>query len=248
MTMFRFLAVPVLLVGGFLGFVVHAEEKPALNIKGWGDVLDPDKDCQVRVEDDRVIVKVPGTAHDFAAELGRWNAPRILSEVKGDFIMDVKVSGEFKPVEVSTINSRLSYNGAGILLVKDRTNHLSLQRGAVRLGDRVRHYANFELRKDAELPISLYELELEDKDAYLRVERRGNQVFGMASQDGIHWRSYEPIEVDFPEVLSVGVEAINSSNQPFAFSFERLALYLKLLNQPTNPFTHIPLPVSPPRN
>src|SRR5258707_763187 len=104
--MLRFLTVLLLVSGCFLGFVVYADEKPALTIKGWGDVIDPDKDCQVRLDDGKVIVKVPGSAHDFAGELQRWNAPRVLSEVKGDFILDVQVSGEFKPVEASTIATR----------------------------------------------------------------------------------------------------------------------------------------------
>src|SRR5262249_30864558 len=147
----------------------------------------------------KVTVKVPGTAHDFAGELGRWNAPRVLSTVRGDFIIEVKVSGAFKPGEQSTIEGRRSYNGAGLLLVKDPKNHLSLQRGAVYLDDKVRHYANFELRKDGELVISRYELELEDRDTYLRLERRGQRVYGMASQDGVNWHSYDPIDVDFPE-------------------------------------------------
>jgi regulation of enolase protein 1 (concanavalin A-like superfamily) len=233
--MLRFLSLFVLAIGCSPGSSVYADEKPVLNIKGWGDIIDPDKDCQVRLDEGKLMVKVPGAAHDFAAELGRWNAPRILSEVRGDFIIDVQVSGEFKPVEASTIDTRRSYNGAGILLVKDRNNHLSLQRGAVHLGDRVRHYANFELRKDAELRVSLYELELEDKDTYLRLERRGTKVYGMTSHDGINWRSYDPIEVDFPQVISVGVEIINSSKQPFACAFENLALYRKVESRAAKP-------------
>ena len=231
----RFLSVLVLVIGCLPGLDVYADEKPVFNIKGWGDVIDPDKDCQVQVDDGKVTVKIPGAAHDFAAELRRWNAPRILSEIRGDFIVDVRVSGEFKPAEASTIEGRRSYNGAGILLVKDPNNYLSLQRGAVHLGDRVRHYVNFELRKNAELPISLYELELEERDTYLRLERRGNKVYGMASHDSIHWSSYEPIEVDFPEAISVGVEVINSSKQPFACAFEKLALYHKIENRAAKP-------------
>jgi hypothetical protein len=138
----------ILVIGCLLGIRVYADEKPVRPITGWGDLIDPDRDCQVQVQEGKVTVKVPGTAHDFAAELQRWNAPRILSEVKGDFIVDVQVAGEFKPVEASTIETRRSYNGAGLLVAKDRNNYVSLHRGAVNLGNRVRQYANFELRKD----------------------------------------------------------------------------------------------------
>jgi regulation of enolase protein 1 (concanavalin A-like superfamily) len=233
------LTVGLLAAGGAVGYQAFAAEEkeppaaaarpaaPALVITGWGTVINPDGDCKFEADKGRVTVSVPGTAHDFAGELKRWNAPRVMFGVKGDFILEVKVSGKFDPVAESTIEGRRSYNGGGILLVKDKDNHLSLQRGAVHLDDKVRHYANFELRRGAELDISLYEIELEDKDVYLRVERRGKKVYGMVSHDGVTWKSYDPIEVDFPASLEAGVEVINSAKAPFKCSFEGLSLFRK---------------------
>ena len=214
------------------GFVALGQDKPAIGIRGWGEVVDPDKDCQIRVDGRKVVVTVPDAAHDFAGELKRWNAPRILTEVKGEFIIDVKVSGEFKPTEGSNIETRRGYNGAGILLIKDKNNHLSLQRGAVNLDGKIRHYLNFELRKDAELATSLYEIDLEDAATYLRLERRGQKVYGMGSKDGINWKSYDPIDVDFPEVLTAGVEVINSSKSVFSCAFEDFAIFRKVKDKP----------------
>ena len=93
-----------------LVLAARADEKPGTRLKGWGEVIDPDRDCHISLDRDKVTVKVPGKAHDFAAELQRWNAPRILSEVGGDFIAEVKVSGQFKPSATSTIEGRRSYN------------------------------------------------------------------------------------------------------------------------------------------
>jgi hypothetical protein len=146
----------------------------AAGVPGWGVVADPDGDCKVKAQKGRLTMTLPGAAHDFAGELGRWNAPRVTSKVDGDFIAEVRVSGGFAPTLDSAIPGRRGYNGAGILLVKDKENHLSLQRGAVNLDGRIRHYSNFELRRNAELVTSLYEVELEDRDVYLRVERRGD--------------------------------------------------------------------------
>jgi regulation of enolase protein 1 (concanavalin A-like superfamily) len=95
----------------------------------------------------------------------------------------------------------------------------------VNLDGRVRHYSNFELRRNAELVTSLYEIELEDRDVVLRVERRGDKVYGLASHDGVTWKAYDPIEVDFPPALEVGVVGISSSREPFACAFEGLALF-----------------------
>jgi regulation of enolase protein 1 (concanavalin A-like superfamily) len=215
---------------------VGAAEQPARKVPGFGDLYDPDKDCDVGLGVAKLTVKVPSKAHDFAAELQRWNAPRVLSPAQGDFILEVKVGGELKPGENSTIPGRRPYHGAGLLLVKDKNNYVSLHRGAVYLDNRVRHYANFELRKDGDLAVSHYEVELEEQDTYLRVERRGSKFYALASHDGVHWKAYdEPIDVDFPAALRVGVEAVSSSDQPFRCTFEGLAIFRKTTPQTRQP-------------
>jgi regulation of enolase protein 1 (concanavalin A-like superfamily) len=191
----------------------------------WGVLVDPDHDCYVWKTNDVIRLEVPGTAHDFASELARWNAPRILTNVDGNFILEVRVSGNFRPGEESTIDGRRPYHGAGLLLVQDRTNHLSLQRGAVLMGNRVKHYANFELRHGPEAEVLNYEWDIEDKDIMLRVARTGNRILAMTSQDGVNWRAFNPITVDFGSALSVGVEAVSSSQTPLSCTFKGLALY-----------------------
>ena len=177
---------------------------------GWGELANPDGDCEISFLKDKVKITVPGKAHDFAADLQRWNSPHILTPAKGDLILDVKVSGELKPGAESTIPGRRPYHGAGLLLVKDRDNYVSLHHGAVFVNDGVRHYANFELRKDGQLTISRYELDIDDQDTYLRVERRGDKFYALASHDGIHWKNYdEPIIVDFPAEVPLGVVAVS---------------------------------------
>ncbi len=204
------------LLACLLSLAVPVDDRPGKAIAGWGEIIDPDGDCQITAVKGKVTIQVPGKAHDFAGELQRWNAPRVLSPVKGDFIVEVKVGGELKPSDTSTIPGRRSYNGAGLMIIKDKDNHVSLHHGAVHLDNGVRHYANFELRKDAELVVSRFELDLEDKEVYLRIRRQGDKFSAQASHDGVTWKSYdEPITVEFPEEVQVGVEAVNSSDRPF---------------------------------
>lgn len=214
----------------FLALSVTADERGAEagpQVEGWGQAVDPDGDCEITPTDGGVAMEVPGTAHDFAAELERQNAPRVLSEVKGDFIAEVKVSGAFKPGATSTISGRRPYHGAGLLLIKDKDNYISLHRGCVYLDDELRHYANFELRKDGELTISLYQVEIPDEDTYLRLERRGGRVFNATSTDGIHWTSYEPITLELPEAVEFGIVGISSSEVPLSVRFQNLAVFRK---------------------
>jgi regulation of enolase protein 1 (concanavalin A-like superfamily) len=211
-----FVAVLAIVCGRYGSHAAPMKDLPQKGGMGWGQVIDPDGDCKIQFDKEGVTISVPGAAHDFAGELKRWNAPRVLTPAQGDFVVEVKVSGELQPSGQSTIRGRRSYNGAGIMVLMDKDNHVSLHRGAVHLGNKIRHYANFELRKDAELVVSRFAVELEAKDTFLKLKREGNKFYAMASHDAKTWKSYdEPITVAFPENVRLGVLAVNSSDQPF---------------------------------
>ncbi len=61
------------------------------------------------------------------------------------------------------------------------------------------------------------------------MERRGDNFYALASDDGIHWKTYdEPITVAFPAELRVGVVAVSSSDQPLRCTFEEFGVFRKL--------------------
>jgi regulation of enolase protein 1 (concanavalin A-like superfamily) len=230
MTRARFLSLTVLV--GFLALSIQAGNQTGKVVPGWGVLLDPDGDCKITATKDKVKIEMPGAAHDFAAELQRWNAPHILTPVTGDVIVDLKVCGELKPGQNSVIDGRRPYHGAGLLLLKDRNNYVSLHRGVVHLDNGARHYANFELRKDGAMAISRYELGIDDQDTHLRVERRGNKFYALASHDGVNWKVYEePIVADFPADIRVGVVAVSSSDVPLHCSLEGFSVFRKLVEK-----------------
>jgi len=210
-----------------LPILADDREKPGPKLKGWGQVVNPDGDCEVTFKDGSVTMKVPGAAHDFAADLRLQNSPRVLSKLEGDFVAEVKVSGEFKPGATSTIPGRRPYHGGGLLVIQDKDNYISLHRGCVFLDDRLRHYANFELRKGGELSVSRYEIEIPDQDTYLRLERRGDKVLNATSPDGIHWTSYDPILLKMPSTVEFGIVGVSSSDIPLSIRFEDLAVFRK---------------------
>src|SRR5947208_110569 len=109
-----------------------AEEKKARVIKGWGEVIDPDGDCTIQSEKGKVTITVPEKNHNLAPLIGQ-NAPRILQEIEGDFALEVKVSGDFKPTDRSTLEGGRSFNGAGLLLWQDEKNFLRLERNSFRV-------------------------------------------------------------------------------------------------------------------
>lgn len=211
----RMLSVIVILS---VALTTFAKDAPTTN--PIGETIDPDNDCLITADGQRVTIVTSDTPHDFAAELHQWNAPRVLSKASGDFTIEVKVSGTFAPENVSQIEGRTPYNGAGILIVQDEQNHLSLQRASLFRDGKVRHYLNFELRQDGKQSKSQWQMDLKNADTWLRLERSGGQFKASASQDGKTWKSYKPIDTDLNDDVQVGVEAVNSTDKEFRCTFD----------------------------
>ncbi len=132
-------------------FVSHAfsQERQRQTLKGWGVVVDPDGDCQIGLEKETLTISVPAKMHDLSIEVDNMNAPRVLREMEGDFIAQLKVSGKVRHTGNRTSEHYFAYHGAGLLLWQDERNYIRLERASVnREGEGVFHYANFELRKD----------------------------------------------------------------------------------------------------
>src|SRR5256885_16281855 len=86
---------------------VFGEEPTWLALRGWGKALDPDGDCKFIVQKGRLTIGLPGTDHSLSCERGQMNSPRVLQEIEGDFIVQVKVSGTFPTGATSVVPSRL---------------------------------------------------------------------------------------------------------------------------------------------
>src|SRR5262245_56616033 len=79
----------------------RADDKKPREIKGWGEATDPDGECKIEEKKGKLTIKVPGSLHDLFPgqkdEKKRFNAPRVLREVEGDFVAYVKVTADWKP-------------------------------------------------------------------------------------------------------------------------------------------------------
>jgi regulation of enolase protein 1 (concanavalin A-like superfamily) len=193
----------------------------------WGKAIDPDKDCQFNVEKNQLTIRVPGSAHDLSAELGIMNGPRVLQEIEGDFIIQVKLGGDIKLGD-PLVPGRAPYQGAGLILMKDDNTYIRMERGALPgfFGKSV--YGNFELRVNGQIERfgTTGDAELEDKKAtMLRLERRGNKVLGAISQEPDTWRYLPAKSVELPPKIKVGVAAVNASNAVFAAEFSELTVF-----------------------
>jgi len=140
----------VILVAGAISSRVNGLEDQ--EIKNWGTIADPDKDCTIKEQKGTLTITVPATGHDLGVEHQLMNAPRVLRKVSGDFTVQVLVGGRVEAEAPGTLTDRLPFMGAGLLLWQDENNYLRLERASFvnPMGDR-EYYASFELRKDGKV-------------------------------------------------------------------------------------------------
>lgn len=187
----------------------------------WGQVIDPDGDCGLRLEAGGLICDVPGALHDLNIDIGKTNAPRVVQVVEGDFVATVKVAGRFEPGPVRTGPRSVPYNGGGLLAWSDEGDYIRLERGAMHRNDRVLGLVIFEGREQGTRAAVHNKGRLDPhEDRWLRLERRGGRFSGSISADGRDWEALEPIEAEWPARLKVGLYAINGCTDPISVRFE----------------------------
>jgi regulation of enolase protein 1 (concanavalin A-like superfamily) len=196
---------------------------------GWDKPIDPDGDCKFLRDKDGLTIEVPGMDHRLGIEVGRMNAPRLLRDVEGDFIVEVRVRGEFHP-SVESAHEQFAFVGAGLLLMNDENTYIRLERAANWRGDIVRAYANWELREEGRFVVrgNVNVKPLEDKDTFLRLERQGDKLLGSVSQDGKEWHALTPIEVKLLAKVKIGVAACTLQSKAFAPRFDCFQLKQKI--------------------
>ena len=152
------------------GFV---DERKTQTIKGWGTVVDPDGDCRITRED-QLTVTVPKTPHNLTyvkKNFVRLNAPRILQEATGDFLLQVNVKAFPPPANNTPSGERLSFRSAGLLVWQDNKNFIRLERAAV--DGNAEPFVWLERFQDGKA-VTQQTKPIGDKDIDLRVKRTGN--------------------------------------------------------------------------
>jgi regulation of enolase protein 1 (concanavalin A-like superfamily) len=220
-----FVLIPIFVI--LLVSLAFAQDKQAL--KGWGVAVDPDHDCRIGLEGEKLAIAVPPKRHDLSIEVGDMNAPRVLQEIKGDFIAQLKISGKVRHAGDPTSEHFHAYHGAGLILWQDERTYIRLERASLAHADAgAVHYANFELRQNGKrVEVEHPAMKFSDRDVYVRLERREDCVFGSVSEDGVRWMSFDPYVVNLHAELKLGVAAINTSTEPFKAEFNEFEIFLK---------------------
>ena len=196
--------------------------------EGWGKMTDPLEDTEVKVEEGKLTMTVPGGLHDINPTLGGMKAPRILREVTGNFTLEVTVTGDFTPGQKSAKDGVVAFNGAGISLwVNDKT-YVRLERNAwwdARSGGYVCYTPLYEIfnggRQMPTNPGTGTPDFFAGQSTRFRLERKGTALISSYSQDGGKtWEARPRIASTFPAKLQIGIGAVSTSKEPFTVTFE----------------------------
>ena len=185
--------------------------------------------CGIKTEgDSKLTMIVPGTNHDLNPRR-KMNAPRLLKRVAGDFTVQVKVTSDFTPGDTSTGKGK-PFNGAGLVVWENEDNFLRLERNAYWvMGSLFCYPPLIEHWRDGKYagvnagPV-LAEDFFEGRSTWLKLQRQGKRMTASMSDDGEEWTFTKEFSVDFPEDVSVGIQALNTSDATFTVDFEEFQL------------------------
>ena len=202
---------------------------PSARQSDWGTFIDPDGDCQFTVHDDSLALTIPGGIHDLSPVNERWNSPRSLKSMTGDFSMAVAVTSDFNPGTQAAEGSRsFPFNGAGLLVWAGPENYLRFERdiwitedgSRQGYGPLVEYWHARQLAQTGRGTVDHYE----GRTTYLRLNRKGATLSMQLSHDGISWIEVGSMVCQFPDSVQVGVNAINTSARPFQVTFSNLEI------------------------
>ncbi len=197
-------------------------------LAGWGMAIDPDGDVKFTRSGKSLTLEIPGTLHDLVADIGKFNAPRILREVDGDFAGLVKVDGSFKPAAPSTKEKTYPLNAAGLVLWKDSENYIFIMRTAMLgKGGKLNSAILFEEREAGHRG-AMHNQVVPAGPIMLRLDRKGARIVGGVSSDGVNWKPLKPMDTSWASgPVKVGLLSTNTSSQASVVTFENYSLKTK---------------------
>jgi len=201
----------------------HSENRAA-EIAGWGTVINPDGDCTIREAAGKVAIEIPSTKHDMwyggKNEKTRFNAPRVLREVKGNFVATVRVTADWE-----TGLSEGGYNGAGLLVWDSERQYLRMERNRFANPAAGTHQLTYttplyDLDNKRRFYNSTRDEFFEGRSTWLRIERFGGTFITSISRDG-KWKRTGVVATDFRNTVLLGIHAVSSTPSAFNIEYEQ---------------------------
>lgn len=205
--------------------------KPVALTKEWGELFDEQGDCKFEEVGGGLRVTVPGTHHGLNVRTGAFNAPRVMKTVDGDFEIQVKVGGTLEPTPKSSVPGAPGFNGAGIVLLIDKTTVVRLERNAwlgINDGRPYSYPLLFEIHRNNggvenhNVPGRLVNEAVLKNPLHIRLTRTGNKLLAAYSKDGNVWTTRPEVSVPMPARVQVGVSVNSTAVAPVQIEFSEL--------------------------
>jgi uncharacterized protein (TIGR03067 family) len=203
--------------------------KKTAEIPGWGTFIDPDGTCSFRNQDGKLTLTIPAGQYDFwygeADAARRYNAPRVLQQVEGDFSIQVKVTADWSPKPA--LPSGRCFYAAGLIVYDSQHQYLRLERcyfihrrtGTLHCFAAPLYDLNEKRRVAERVAGADY---FAGRSTWLRVQRVGQRVGTSISHDGLNWTQKGVLTTVFPNKVKIGVLALNGSASDFVAEFDDL--------------------------
>ena len=195
----------------------------ATSFSEWGTYHDPSKSSVFGLSEDSLSIYTTGPKQDLSIELGNMTAPRVITKVNGDFEIEVRVDGNFAPGKTK-VSSRKPYQGAGILMMQDKSNYIRLEYAYLNDGVLDKNYVSYEIRLNGKITTQINSSisQFQKRSSYidLKLSKSKNRINASIRIDGRQWRSI-PAHPAFqlPDDLEVGFAVVNASTTPVAVHF-----------------------------
>jgi serine/threonine protein kinase/regulation of enolase protein 1 (concanavalin A-like superfamily) len=206
-------------------------QAPLVDLRQWGEFVDPTGDCELRREERRVQMVLPGDDYFNLTPLGEngMNAPRLMKSLEGDFALQCRVS-DFERATVAMAKggaNAATWRSAGLIVAIDDRSFVRLERvsWAERLAGAPRVHAEWfangkklgDLYENLPLRVA--------QPTWLRIEKRDAQLTLHFSDDGVSFRRWAVIaNMAFPKLVQVGLAAVHTTNAGFEPWFDEVRL------------------------
>ena|SRR5271157_442647 len=215
-------AILILVITGMLMLAVNIQPVESCNRAYFSDnfnsrilspkwtITDPDGGSTFSLTAHRGWLRITTTSPPGRDLIGTnlVNAPRIVQSVNGDFTIKTKISS------VMDANDE----GAGIVVWKDSSNYLRLERMSRTIGYPIEPQIVFigtingvwsMPSSQQSSPGGIIHLPSSINPTYLKLTRSGNIFSGYYSADGIHWNHVADITLPVNGSVQIGLDIIN---------------------------------------
>lgn len=197
-------------------------------VSDWGTPVDPNGDCRIRTEGEKLTILVPDGVHDLwygrPDPKHRFSGPRVMQEVEGDFVAQVRVSARWLPY-----NENTNY-GAGLLVWDSETDFIRAERHVFMYKGKPTCFTkplHFEGNKRVDEPKLADADFFKGSSTWIRVERTGRDITSSISHDGRKWIDTGTRTTKFPGKVKVGVHVFKVSPGMFLAEFDEFSLTKK---------------------